>query len=116
MVGGNGAGKSTLLKIVTGTTQATTGRFELRGRLGSLLELGAGFHPAFSGKDNLYMNAAMLGIPRSEVRRRYEELADFAELGDYLMQPVRTYSSGMAMRLGFTVAMMSNPEILILDE
>jgi ABC-type polysaccharide/polyol phosphate transport system ATPase subunit len=116
VVGGNGAGKSTLLKILTGTTRPTTGRFEIHGRLGSLLELGAGFHPAFSGKDNIYMNAAMLGIPRAEVKRRYEELADFAELGDYLMQPVRTYSSGMSMRLGFTVAMMSNPDVLILDE
>jgi ABC-type polysaccharide/polyol phosphate transport system ATPase subunit len=116
IVGGNGAGKSTLLKILTGTTRATTGTFELKGRLGSLLELGAGFHPEFSGRDNLYMNAAMLGIPRADVRRRYDELVAFAELGDYLMQPVRTYSSGMSMRLAFTVAMMSNPDILILDE
>jgi lipopolysaccharide transport system ATP-binding protein len=116
IVGSNGAGKSTLLKILTGTTRPTTGRFEINGRLGSLLELGAGFHPEFSGKDNLYMNAALLGVPKAEVKRRYDELAEFAELGDYLLQPVRTYSSGMAMRLGFTVAMMSNPEILILDE
>jgi lipopolysaccharide transport system ATP-binding protein len=116
IVGGNGAGKSTLLKILTGTTRPTTGRFEVNGRLGSLLELGAGFHSEFSGKDNLYMNAAILGIPKAEVRARYDELVAFAELGDYLMQPVRTYSSGMAMRLGFTVAMMANPEILILDE
>jgi lipopolysaccharide transport system ATP-binding protein len=116
IVGGNGAGKSTLLKILTGTTRPTTGTFAMNGRLGSLLELGAGFHPEFSGRDNLYMNAAILGIPRSEVKRRYEELAAFADLGEYLDQPVRTYSSGMTMRLGFTVAMMSNPEILILDE
>jgi ABC-type polysaccharide/polyol phosphate transport system ATPase subunit len=116
IVGGNGAGKSTLLKILTGTTRPTTGTFEVNGRLGSLLELGAGFHPEFTGKDNLYMNAAMHGIPRAEVRRRYDELAAFAELGDYLMQPVRTYSSGMTMRLAFTVAMMANPDILILDE
>ena len=116
IVGGNGAGKSTLLKILTGTTRPTTGSFVVNGRLGSLLELGAGFHPEFTGKDNLYMNAAVLGIPKAEVKARYEELVSFAELGEYLHQPVRTYSSGMAMRLGFTVAMMSNPEIMILDE
>ncbi len=116
VIGGNGAGKSTLLKILTGTTRATTGSYEIDGRLGSLLELGAGFHPEFTGKDNLYMNAAILGIPKDEVRRRFDELAEFADIGEYLMRPVRTYSSGMAMRLGFAVAMMSNPDILILDE
>ena len=116
IIGGNGAGKSTLLKILTGTTRPTTGQFVVNGRLGSLLELGAGFHPEFTGKDNLYMNAAVLGIPKAEVKARYEELVSFAELGEYLHQPVRTYSSGMAMRLGFTVAMMANPEIMILDE
>ncbi len=116
VIGGNGAGKSTLLKILTGTTPPTTGTFSINGRLGSLLELGAGFHPDFNGKDNIYMNAAMLGVPKSEVKKRYDELSEFAELGDYLMRPVRTYSSGMAMRLGFTVAMMSKPDILILDE
>jgi ABC-type polysaccharide/polyol phosphate transport system ATPase subunit len=84
--------------------------------LGSLLELGAGFHPEFSGRDNLHMNAAILGIPKDEVRRRFDEVADFADIGDYIERPVRTYSSGMAMRLGFAVAMMANPDILILDE
>lgn len=116
VIGGNRAGKSTLLKILTGTTRASCGGYAIHGRLGSLLELGAGFHPEFSGRDNLYMNAAILGVPKDEVRRRFEEVADFADIGDYIERPVRTYSSGMAMRLGFAVAMMANPDILILDE
>ena len=116
IVGANGAGKSTLLKVVTGVTPPTTGTFRIVGRVGSLLELGMGFHPDFSGKDNVFMNAAIMGIPRAEVRERFEELADFAELGDYLYRPVRTYSSGMAMRLGFAVAMMIKPDVLVLDE
>ena len=116
IVGANGAGTSTLLKILTGTMRPTEGSYSVKGSLGSLLELGAGFHSDFSGKDNIYMNAAILGIPRAEVKRRYQELADFAELGDYLDRPVRTYSSGMQMRLGFAVAMMSKPEVVILDE
>lgn len=116
VVGANGAGKSTLLKILAGTTLPTTGSFSIEGRLGSLLELGAGFHPEFSGKDNIFMNAAIMGIPKAEVRARFEELAEFAEVGDYLLRPVRTYSSGMSMRLAFAVAMMSRPDVLILDE
>lgn len=116
IVGANGAGKSTLLKILTGTMRPTEGSYSIKGSLGSLLELGAGFHSDFSGKDNIYMNAAILGIPRAEVKRRYQELAEFAELGDYLDRPVRTYSSGMQMRLGFAVAMMSKPQVVILDE
>lgn len=116
VVGANGAGKSTLLKILTGTMRPTTGSYAINGTLGSLLELGAGFHSDFTGRDNVFMNAAILGIPRAEVKRRYDELADFAELGDYLDRPVRTYSSGMQMRLGFAVAMMAKPEVMILDE
>jgi ABC-type polysaccharide/polyol phosphate transport system ATPase subunit len=116
IVGANGAGKSTLLKMLTGTMRPTEGSYEIKGRLGSLLELGAGFHPEFSGRDNIFMNAAILGVPRAEVKRRYDELAEFAELGEYLDRPVRTYSSGMQMRLGFAVATMARPEVLILDE
>ncbi len=116
VVGANGAGKSTLLKILTGTTLPTSGSYQIEGRLGSLLELGAGFHPEFSGKDNIFMNAAIMGIPKAEVRERFQELAEFAEVGDYLMRPVRTYSSGMSMRLAFAVAMMARPDVLILDE
>lgn len=116
IVGANGAGKSTLLRIIGGVTEPTSGRFEVNGRLGSLLELGAGFHPGFTGRANVYMNAAIMGIPRREVKERFSELAEFAELGDYLDRPVRTYSSGMSMRLGYAVAMLARPEILILDE
>jgi lipopolysaccharide transport system ATP-binding protein len=116
VVGANGAGKSTLLKILAGTTLPTSGTYSIEGRLGSLLELGAGFHPEFSGKDNIFMNAAIMGISKAEVRERFEELAEFAEVGEYLLRPVRTYSSGMSMRLAFAVAMMSRPDVLILDE
>lgn len=116
VVGANGAGKSTLLKILSGTTMPTSGSYHIEGRLGSLLELGAGFHPEFSGKDNIFMNAAIMGIPKAEVRERFQELAEFAEVGEYLMRPVRTYSSGMSMRLAFAVAMMAHPDVLILDE
>lgn len=116
IVGSNGAGKSTLLKILTGTTMPTTGEFAVKGRIASLLELGAGFHPEFTGRDNVYMNAAISGIPKSDVRARFDELHDFAELGEYMDRPVRTYSSGMAMRLGFAAALLADPEVLILDE
>ncbi|HYC77005.1 MAG TPA: polysaccharide ABC transporter ATP-binding protein [Planctomycetota bacterium] len=116
VVGANGAGKSTLLKMLTGTMRPTEGSYAIKGTLGSLLELGAGFHPEFSGRDNIYMNAAILGVSRAEVKRRYDELAEFADLGEYLERPVRTYSSGMQMRLGFAVAMMARPEVMILDE
>jgi lipopolysaccharide transport system ATP-binding protein len=116
VVGSNGAGKSTLLKILTGTTRPTTGTYRVTGCLGSLLELGAGFHPDFSGRDNIFMNAAVLGVPRREVRERFDELADFAELGEYLERPVRTYSSGMTMRLAFATALLAKPDVLILDE
>ncbi|HMS15861.1 MAG TPA: ABC transporter ATP-binding protein [Planctomycetota bacterium] len=116
IVGANGAGKSTLLKIISGVTTPTSGKFEISGQLGSLLELGAGFHPGFTGRANVFMNAAIMGIPKREVKERFNELAEFAELGDYLDRPVRTYSSGMSMRLGYAVAMLAHPEILVLDE
>ncbi|MEZ6194196.1 MAG: ABC transporter ATP-binding protein [Planctomycetota bacterium] len=116
LVGVNGAGKSTLLKILTGTTRQTQGTFELNGTVSSLLELGAGFHPDFSGKQNIYMNASLQNITKDEVDARFQEIADFTELGSALERPVRTYSSGMAMRLGFAAAMMVSPDVLILDE
>lgn len=116
VIGANGAGKSTLLKMITGITTPTTGRVEINGRLSSLLELGAGFHPSFSGRDNVFMNAAVMGIPKAQAKAQFDDIVAFADLGEYLEHPVRTYSSGMAMRLGFAVAMMANPDILILDE
>ena len=116
VVGANGAGKSTLLKILSGVTPPTEGSYSVNGRLGSLLELGAGFHPEFTGRANVFMNAAIMGIPQKEVKERFNELAEFADLGDYLNRPVRTYSSGMTMRLGYAVAMLAQPDVLILDE
>lgn len=116
VIGANGAGKSTLLKIISGVTEPTRGSYAVNGRLSSLLELGAGFHPEFSGRDNIFMNATILGMSKADVRERFAEIADFADLGPFLDQPLRTYSSGMAMRVAFAVAMLADPEILILDE
>ena len=116
VVGVNGAGKSTLLKILTGTSKETTGEAHMNGTVSSMLELGAGFHPEFSGKENIFLNAAVQGIPREHVTERYDEIAAFSELDDFLDRPIRTYSSGMAMRLGFAASLLVDPDILILDE
>ncbi len=116
VIGANGSGKSTFMKILTGTTTQTTGSFNIKGQVGSLLELGAGFHPDFSGIENVFMNATILGFRRKEIKALLPKMIDFAELGDYIEQPVRTYSSGMVMRLGFSVAMAIEPEVLIIDE
>ncbi|MFN0207253.1 MAG: ABC transporter ATP-binding protein [Planctomycetota bacterium] len=116
VVGQNGAGKSTLLKIISGTTEASTGRFRLAGDVASLLELGAGFHPEFSGRENIYLNGTLLGLTRRELDALFPVILEFSELGDFIDRPLRTYSSGMAMRLGFSVAIHLDPEILIIDE
>ena len=116
LVGTNGAGKSTLLKILSGTTFPTGGSYVVRGRVTSLLELGAGFHTAFSGRVNIFMNAAMMGFSRKEAQKKYQEIVDFSELGDFINAPVRTYSSGMQARLGFSVAVATEPDLLIIDE
>jgi len=116
IVGTNGAGKSTLMKILSGTTFPTTGKYTVRGRVTSLLELGAGFHTAFSGRVNIFMNAAMMGFSRKEAQRKYHEIVEFSELGDFIDAPVRTYSSGMQARLGFSVAVATEPDLLIIDE
>ena len=116
LIGSNGAGKSTLLKILSGTTYATTGSYTVRGRVTSLLELGAGFHQSFSGRENIFMNAAMMGFSRKEARKKYDEIVDFSELGSFIDSPVSTYSSGMVARLAFSVAVATDPDLLIIDE
>ena len=116
IVGENGSGKSTLLQVAAGILEATAGRVESHGRIASLLELGAGFHPEFTGRDNVYLNAAVLGLSRREIDARFARIEEFAGIGEFLRQPVKTYSSGMTMRLGFAVAIHADPEILLVDE
>jgi len=116
LCGANGAGKSTLLKILAGTTAPTVGRYRAHGRVASLLELGAGFHMDFTGRANIVMNGTMMGLTRREIDSKMDEIIEFAELGDYIDEPVRTYSSGMGLRLGFSVAIAVNPDVLIIDE
>lgn len=116
IIGINGAGKSTLLKMITGTTQPTTGSVRMTGRMAALLELGMGFHPDFTGRQNTYMAGQLLGYGTEEITRLMPEIEVFAEIGDYIDQPVRVYSSGMQMRLAFSVATAHRPDILIVDE
>ncbi|MBI2214274.1 MAG: ATP-binding cassette domain-containing protein [Acidobacteria bacterium] len=116
IIGQNGAGKSTLLKLIAGVAKPTTGRLATRGTVASILELGAGFHPEFSGRDNAALNAAILGLSPAEMRRKLPRILEFSELGPFLDRPVRTYSSGMYMRLAFSVAVMVDPAVLIVDE
>src|SRR2546429_3449321 len=116
IVGENGSGKSTLLQIIAGILHPTTGDTAVRGRVSALLELGAGFNPEFSGRDNVYLNGAILGLTTRQIDQRYGEIARFAEIGDFIDQPVKTYSSGMVVRLAFAVAINVDPEILLVDE
>lgn len=116
IIGQNGAGKSTLLKLLCGVTQPSGGALETRGTISSILELGTGFHPEFTGRDNAALNAAILGLSPAEVRRRLPDILEFSELGSFLDRPVKTYSSGMYMRLAFSVAVNVNPDILVIDE
>ncbi len=116
IIGRNGSGKSTLLKLMTGIYSPTSGSVEVEGRISALLDLGAGFHPDFSGRENIMINGIILGMTAREVRARVDEIIEFAELGDFIDEPVRTYSSGMYMRLAFAVATHVDPEILIIDE
>ena len=116
VIGINGAGKSTLLKLITGTTKPTTGNIEISGRVAALLELGMGFHPDFTGRQNAYMAGQLLGITAEKITELMPEIEAFAEIGDYIDQPVRVYSSGMQVRLAFSVATAIRPDVLIIDE
>ena len=116
IIGRNGAGKSTLLKILSRITEPTSGRITLRGRVASLLEVGTGFHPELTGRENIFLNGAILGMHRQEIRRKFDEIVEFAEVEKFLDTPVKRYSSGMYLRLAFAVAAHLEPEILIVDE
>jgi ABC-type polysaccharide/polyol phosphate transport system ATPase subunit len=116
IIGQNGAGKSTLLKLLCNVTRPTSGHLETHGTIASILELGTGFHPEFSGRDNAALNAAILGLSPVEIRRRLPDILEFSELGTFLDRPVKTYSSGMYMRLAFSVAVNVDPDILVIDE
>ena len=116
IIGGNGAGKSTLLKIICRITEPTKGFVEMHGRVGSLLEVGTGFHAELSGRENIYLNGAILGMRRGEIRRKFDEIVSFSGIEEFIDTPVKHYSSGMYMRLAFAVAAHLDPEILVVDE
>ena len=116
VIGRNGSGKSTLLKLVAGITKPTTGTVRVNGRVSALIELGAGFHPEISGRENVFINGVMLGLSRREITKRFDEIVEFAEMEDFIDAPVKTYSSGMYMRLGFAVAINVDPDVLLVDE
>ena len=116
VIGKNGAGKSTLLKILSKITSPTEGRITINGRVGSLLEVGTGFHPEMTGRENIYMNGNILGMSNAEINRKLDEIVDFSGVADFLETPVKRYSSGMQTRLAFAVAAHLEPEVLIIDE
>jgi ABC-type polysaccharide/polyol phosphate transport system ATPase subunit len=116
LIGSNGAGKSTMLSLVAGLVQPTEGTVRIEGRVAALLELASGFHPDLTGKENVFVNAALLGLSEAETKACYKDIVEFAEIGDFISEPTRTYSSGMMVRLAFSVAVHTRPSILIVDE
>lgn len=116
LIGANGSGKSTLLRILNGVYEPDAGRVTIQGRVGALIALGAGFHPLMTGRENIYLNGTILGMAIREIDAKFDEIVDFADIGEFLDAPVKTYSSGMQVRLGFAIAMQSDPDILLVDE
>jgi len=116
LIGTNGSGKSTLLRLLNGIYQPDTGRIKISGRVGALIALGAGFHPLMTGRENIYLNGTILGMTKREIRAKFDEIVDFADIGDFLDAPVKTYSTGMHLRLGFAILILSEPDILLVDE
>jgi len=116
LIGPNGAGKSTLLSLATGLAMPDSGRIEVRGRVASLLELGAGFHPDLTGMENVHVNAALIGLTRRELEEKLEEIIEFSGVREFIHEPLRTYSQGMSLRLAFSVAVSCNPDVLLIDE
>jgi len=116
LMGANGAGKSTILKLITGIMTPTTGNIDVNGRLSALIEVGAGFHPDLTGRENIYLNGTILGMTRTELDRKFDAIVEFSGLADFIDTPVKRYSTGMYARLGFSVAAHVDPDILIVDE
>lgn len=116
LIGPNGAGKSTILKLISRVTYPDSGKITINGNVGALIEVGAGFHPELSGRENIFVNGVLLGLTRKQIRKKFDEIVEFAELKDYIDMPVKRYSSGMFIRLGFSIIVCINPDILLVDE